>query len=42
MATVIDACVRGVLNIDDYAEQLNTMANNFLQEVQAVIDKVVK
>ena len=41
MATVIDACVRGVLNIDDYAEQLNTMANSFLKEVQDVIDKVV-
>ena len=40
MATVIDACVRGVLNIDDYAEQLNTMANSFLKEVQDIIDKV--
>ena len=40
MATVIDACVRGVLNIDDYAEQLNTMANGFLKEVQDIIDKV--
>ncbi len=41
MATVIDACVRGVLNIDDYAEQLNTMANGFLKEVQDIIDKIV-
>ena len=40
MATVIDACVRGELNIDDYAEQLNTMANGFLKEVQDIIDKV--
>ena len=41
MATVIDACVRGELNIDDYAEQLNTLANNFLKEVSDVIDQVV-
>jgi hypothetical protein len=41
MATVIDACVRGELNIDDYAEQLNTLANAFLQEVADVIAKVV-
>lgn len=41
MATVIDACVRGVLNIDDYADQLNTMANGYLKEVQDIIDKVV-
>lgn len=40
MATVIDACVRGELNIDDYAEQLNTQANNFMQEVADAIAKV--
>ena len=41
MATVIDACVRGQLNIDDYAEQLNTLSNSFLKEVADIIDQVV-
>ena len=40
MATVIGACINGTLNIDDYAEQLNTMANGFLKDVQDIIDKV--
>ena len=42
MATVIDACVRGVLNIDDYADQLNALANGFLKEVSDIIDQVVE
>ena len=41
MATVIDACVRGQLNIDDYADQLNTLANSFLKEVADIINEKV-
>ncbi len=42
MAQVIDACVHGDLNIDDYAEQINTLANSSIQEVQTVIDAVTQ
>lgn len=42
IADVITACRKGILNIDDYAEQLNKMANQYISEEAAVIDTVTK
>lgn len=42
VAKVIESCINGELNIDDYAEQLNTLANAQIKEVQDIIDTVVE
>lgn len=42
IAKVIESCITGELNIDDYAEQLNTLANAQIKEVQDVIDGTVQ
>lgn len=39
---VIEACIKGELNIDDYAEQLNTLANASIKEVADVIAATVQ
>lgn len=42
IAEVITACRNGSLNIDDYAEQLNKLANQYISEEAAIIDEVTK
>lgn len=42
IAQVINACMTGELNIDDYAEQLNKLSNESINEIQAVIDEAVQ
>ncbi len=37
MWAVINACMVGELNIDDYADQLNTLGNQFIKEVADII-----
>ena len=39
---VIDKCIKGELAIDDYAKQLNTLANKFIAETRAKIDEIAK
>lgn len=39
---VIDKCIAGELSIDDYAKQLNTTANKFIEETRAKIDEMTK
>lgn len=39
---VIESCVKGELNIDDYAQQLTDLANAELQAVQDTIDATVQ
>ncbi len=42
MAGIIDRCITGELSIDDYATQLNTLANNFIKAAREAIDKATK
>lgn len=42
IAEVITACRNGSLNIDDYAEQLNKLANQYISEEAAIIEEVTK
>lgn len=42
MATIVDKCIAGELSIDDYASQLNTLANNFIATERAAIDEKTK
>ena len=42
MGAVIDKCIAGELSINDYAEQLNTLANRFINEAKAAIDNATK
>lgn len=42
IAQVINACISGELNIDDYAEQLNKLSNDSIKEVQDIIDATVE
>lgn len=42
MATIVDGCIAGNLSIDDYASQLNTLANNFISNERAAIDTITQ
>lgn len=42
IAEVITACRKGALNIDDYADQLNKLANQYISEEAAMIEEVTK
>lgn len=42
MAGIVDRCINGELSIDDYASQLNTLANSFIKAERAAIDKATK
>ncbi len=42
MSTIVDACIKGDLSIDDYASQLNTLANSFIKAEREAIDKATK
>ncbi len=42
MGAVIDKCIAGELSIEDYAEQLNTLANRFINEAKVAIDNATK
>ena len=42
MANIVDKCIAGELSIDDYASQLNTLANSFISEERAAIDARTK
>ncbi len=42
MANVIDKCILGELSIDDYATQLNTLANNFIKAERDAVDDATK
>ncbi|MCM1236912.1 MAG: extracellular solute-binding protein [Ruminococcus flavefaciens] len=42
MSTIIDKCILGELSIDDYASQLNTLANGFISAERAAIDAITK
>ncbi len=42
MANIVDKCISGELSIDDYASQLNTLANSFISEERAAIDARTK
>lgn len=42
MSTIIDKCILGELSIDDYASQLNTLANGFIAAEREAIDAVTK
>ena len=39
---VLDACVAGTMSINDYAEQLNKAANQYIDDAQKAIDEVTK
>lgn len=41
IAQVFNACISGELNIDDYAEQINKLANESIKEVQDIIDATI-
>ena len=42
MGAVIDKCIAGQMSIDDYAEQLNALANRFINEAKAAVDNATK
>lgn len=42
MAGIVDRCINGTLSIDDYASQLNTLANNFISTERAAVDEATK
>lgn len=42
MAKIVDKCILGELSIDDYAAQLNTLANGFIADEKAAVDAVTK
>ncbi len=42
MATIVDKCIAGTLSIDDYASQLNTLANGFIAAEREAIDAKTK
>ena len=42
MGAVIDKCIAGELSIEDYAGQLNELANRFINEAKVAIDNATK
>lgn len=42
IAAIINQCMSGNLNINDYAEQLNSLSNQYIAEEAAIIDSVTK
>lgn len=42
MAGIVDRCIAGTLSIDDYASQLNTLANKFINAEKEAVDKATK
>ncbi len=42
MSQVIASCIRGELNIDDYAEQINKLANQIVEEGSVKIKEIAK
>ena len=42
MAKILDKCILGELSIDDYASQLNTLANGFISSERQAIDALTK
>nr|WP_296437864.1 extracellular solute-binding protein [uncultured Acetatifactor sp.] len=42
MGKILDKCILGELSIDDYASQLNTLANNLITTERAAIDAATK
>ena len=42
MAKIVDKCILGELSIDDYAAQLNTLANGFIADERAAVDAATK
>ena len=42
MAGIVDRCINGELSIDDYAAQLDKLANSAIQAERAAVDAATK
>ncbi len=42
MANIVDRCIAGTMSIDDYASQLNTLANGFISAEWAAVNEKTK